>query len=217
VAYGPSAPGPSGSEASRVGPSDARRSDVEPSASDTCREMDVLDPADVAASSSPAGAHEPASIAATAGDGRDDLSYGLRRPDTPAEWTAYYLIRRDVLLESREFALENAGKDDELAPQHYPLLFWYGRQPIGTIRVDSLGNGFAALRLVAIDPVCQCQGHGLRLLEAAERFARGISCRMAVVYATLDSVGFYARAGYEEGSWDDCCVGGIVQMVKPLR
>jgi GNAT superfamily N-acetyltransferase len=120
-------------------------------------------------------------------------------------------------LESREYTLENAGKDGELAPEHHPLLFWYGEQPIGTIRVDSLGNGFAALRLVAIDPVCQCQGHGLRLLEAAERFARGIGCQAAAVYATPDSAGFYARAGYDEEDWDDSCVGGIVQMVKPLR
>jgi hypothetical protein len=55
------------------------------------------------------------------------------------------------------------------------------------------------------------------LLEAAERFARGIGCQAAAVYATPDSAGFYARAGYDEEDWDDSCVGGIVQMVKPLR
>jgi N-acetylglutamate synthase-like GNAT family acetyltransferase len=142
--------------------------------------------------------------------------YCLRRPDCPADWRAYYIIRRDVLLESQEFALENAGKDDELAPQHYPLLFWHSERPIGTIRVDDLGNGYAALRLVAIDPTCQCQGHGRRLLDEAETFARSIGCKTAVVYATLDSAGFYARAGYEEGAWDDTCVGGIVQMAKLL-
>lgn len=142
--------------------------------------------------------------------------YRLCRPETPAEWAAYHDIRRDVLLESREYAFDHPDGDEELAPRHYPLLFWRGDRPIGTIRIDGLDGGFAALRLVAIDPACQGQGHGLHLLCEAERFSRDLGCRLAVVYATPEAAGFYARAGYAEESWDDCCVGGIVQMIKPL-
>jgi N-acetylglutamate synthase-like GNAT family acetyltransferase len=143
--------------------------------------------------------------------------YGLRRPASAAEWASYHEIRRDVLLESREFALEQPDEDEALDSRHHPLLLWLDNRPIGTIHIDSLDGGFAALRLVAIDPNCQGRGHGLQLLTAAERFAREIGCRTAVVYATPDTAGFYSRAGYAEEFWDDHCVAGIVQMVKPLR
>ena len=106
---------------------------------------------------------------------------------------------------------------DELAEGHFPLLFKLGAAPIGTIRVDSLNNGNAALRLVAIDPARQGEGHGRILLREAEGFARDIGCRRAVVYATPEAAGFYAAAGYSEDEFDDNYFGGIVQMAKPLH
>ena len=48
-------------------------------------------------------------------------------------------------------------------------------------------------------------------------FAREIGCRRAVVYATPESAGFYAAAGYAEDEFDDNYFGGIVQMAKPLH
>ncbi len=149
--------------------------------------------------------------------GNAEQNYHLGRPDTPADWRAYHDIRREVLLESRDHAFEHL--DEELQGQgtrRFPLLFWLAERPIGTVRIDCLEGGLAALRLVAIDPPCQCRGHGLRLLRQAELFAYGLGCRVAVVYATSESAGFYARGGYAEETWDDCCVGGIVQMMKAL-
>jgi N-acetylglutamate synthase-like GNAT family acetyltransferase len=73
------------------------------------------------------------------------------------------------------------------------------------------------LRLVAVDPARQGEGHGRILLREAEAFAREIGCRRAVVYATPDSAGFYAAAGYAEDEFDDNYFGGIVQMAKPLH
>lgn len=145
-----------------------------------------------------------------------DSSYRLRRPDSPAEWKAYHDIRREVMLESVEHAFNHPDEAEELAPRHYPLMLWLAEQPIGTIRVDNLDGGIAALRLVAIDPTHQAQGHGRALLDLAEAFARGLGCGKAVVYSTPEAAGFYASAGYAEGGWDDTYIGGIVLMEKAL-
>jgi len=141
-------------------------------------------------------------------------NYRLGCPASPEDWETYHRIRRDVLLEARKYAIELA---DELAPGHHPHLLWLDAQPIGTIRIDLVAPDRAAMRLVAIDPSRQGRGHGRALLRLAEDFARRLGCEKAVVYATLDAVGFYNKTGYSEEDWDDIYVSGIVQMTKPLR
>jgi GNAT superfamily N-acetyltransferase len=147
----------------------------------------------------------------TATDNRCD--YRLLPPASPDEWETYHRIRRDVLLEARKHALEHP---DELAPGHHPLLLWLGDRAVGTIRVDILPAGRAGVRLVAIDPALQHQGHGRALLALAEAFARGAGCTRTVVYSTPDAEGFYAKAGYAEEEWDDRFIAGIVQMAKRI-
>jgi GNAT superfamily N-acetyltransferase len=142
------------------------------------------------------------------------LCYRLSRPETAEEWAAYHDIRRRVAFEAGE-AIED--DPDENAAGHFPLLLRLGRAPIGTIRVDSLADGDAAFRLVAIDPARQGEGHGRILLSEAEGFARDIGCRRAVVYATPEAAGFYAAAGYSEDEFDENYFGGVVQMAKPLH
>ena len=140
--------------------------------------------------------------------------YRLSRPASPDEWAAYHAIRRRVAFEAGE---QDDDDPDEHAAGHYPLLLTMKGQPVGTIRVDSLNDSDAALRLVAIDPARQGEGHGRVLLREAEAFARDIGSRRAVVYATPEAAGFYASAGYAEDEFDDNYFGGIVQMVKPLH
>jgi GNAT superfamily N-acetyltransferase len=142
------------------------------------------------------------------------LSYRLSRPASAEDWAAYHDIRRRVAFEAGE---ADDDDPDENAQGHFPLLFKLGGAPIGTIRIDSLDNGNAALRLVAIDPCRQGEGHGRVLLREAEGFARDIGCARAVVYATPEAAGFYAAAGYTEDEFDDNYFGGIVQMAKPLH
>jgi GNAT superfamily N-acetyltransferase len=141
-------------------------------------------------------------------------NYRLSRPASAEEWAAYHEIRRRVAFEAEEGIEDDP---DELAQNHFPLLLKCGAEPIGTIRVDSLNNGNAALRLVAIHPTHQGAGHGRVLLREAEGFARDIGCRRAVVYATPEAAGFYAAVGYIEDEFDDNYFGGIVQMAKALH
>jgi GNAT superfamily N-acetyltransferase len=143
-----------------------------------------------------------------------NAEYYLGRPDSPCEWAAYHEIRRRVAFEAGEQVEDDP---DDHAHGHFPLLLKLGATPIGAIRVDSLDNGYAALRLVAIDPDRQGKGHGRILLRKAEGFARDIGCNRAVVYATPEAAGFYAAAGYTEDEFDDNYFGGVVQMAKPLQ
>lgn len=144
---------------------------------------------------------------------RTNGDYRLGCPASAEDWETYYRIRRDVLLEARKYAIEQA---EEHAADHHPHLLWLQARPIGTIRVDLVPPDCAAMRLVAIDPTCQGCGHGRALLRLAEEFARGLGCGKAVVYATPEAAGFYSKAGYAEEDWDDVYVSGIVQMTKPL-
>ncbi|HEY1933994.1 MAG TPA: GNAT family N-acetyltransferase [Acetobacteraceae bacterium] len=139
--------------------------------------------------------------------------YCLRIPESAEEWETYHRIRRDVLLEALKYAVE---LKDEVAPGHHPRLLCLDGKPIGSIRIDVVSSEHAALRLVAIDPVWQGQGHGATLLHLAEEFAVALGCTKTVVYATPEAAGFYSKAGFAEEDWDDAYVGGIVQMVKPL-
>jgi len=140
--------------------------------------------------------------------------YRLGRPRSECEWDAFRAIRRSVDFESEESPCD-PGED--LAAGNYPLLLWLDGKPVGAIRIDSLDNGCAAFRLVAIHPECQGQGHGRVLLREAEDFARDIGCRKAVIYSTMEAAGFYASAGYAEDTWDDQYFGGVVLMTKALH
>jgi GNAT superfamily N-acetyltransferase len=137
-------------------------------------------------------------------------TYRLRRPDSDAAWAAYRAIHLAADLG------ENDAEEDQAA-NHYPLLLWCDDRPVGALRIDNLDGERAAFRLVAIDPAAQGRGHGRALLRHAEAFARGILCRLAVVYATQEAAGFYAALGYAEDPFDEHYFGGVVQMTRPLH
>jgi GNAT superfamily N-acetyltransferase len=140
---------------------------------------------------------------------RGEKCYRLDAPQCAQEWQAYHGIRRKVFHLPRP--------DEDTSPGTHPLLLWHEDQPVGAIQVDDLQNAAAALRLVAIDPAYQGDGHGRVMLERAEEFVKTLGCHKAVVYSTPEAAGFYAQAGYDEEDWDEVCMGGIVQMLKKLE
>ncbi|HVZ07055.1 GNAT family N-acetyltransferase [Rhodopila sp.] len=137
-----------------------------------------------------------------------ERAYRLAPPRSRSEWDAYHAIRRRV------FSLPRPEEPTD--PASHAMLLFLNEAPIGAIQIDDLHNCSAALRLVAIDPSRQGEGHGRVMLREAEAFARRIGCRQAVVYATPEAAGFYAGCGYDEEDWDEVCMGGIVQMLKHL-
>lgn len=93
-------------------------------------------------------------------------------------------------------------------------------QPIGATRLDDLGNGRGAVRLVAIATGTQRRGHGRILSALVEQYARELGLTTLFVNAVPGVVGYYEKMGWNAGPWDEAELVGIAvgckQMSKPL-
>ena len=124
------------------------------------------------------------------------ISGNLRRPHNDDEWRAYHAIRREVLFENRgDVGIYNENHPDELQNGNHPLILVHGGVPIGVIRVD-VRDQVAWFRRVAVRQDLQRAGHGRRLLNLAETFARKKNCTEARSNVAVDAVEFYQRCGY---------------------
>src|SRR4051812_48842891 len=126
----------------------------------------------------------------------EETSHHLRRPHNEDEWRAYHAIRREVLFENRgRVGVYNEDHSDELENGNHPLILVHGGMPIGVIRVD-VRDQVAWFRRVAVRPDLQRAGHGRRLLNLAETFARKEGCSEVRSDVAADALGFYQRCGY---------------------
>jgi GNAT superfamily N-acetyltransferase len=138
----------------------------------------------------------------------------LREPLSEADWAAYHAIRRHVLFELRGHgSAYDANHPDEHRPGHHPLILWIGDVAVGVIRIDVRGP-VAILRRVAIRADLQRRGHGRRLLEFAEDFARAHGCVQVESHVDQGAIGFYHRCGYALVDAND--TGGSPLMAKQL-
>jgi len=100
------------------------------------------------------------------------------------------------------------------------LLLMLNGEAIGVTRLDDHHDGAGVVRLVAIAPALQRQGHGRILGELVEAEARRRGFLRLYVNAHHSAVGFYQRTGWGIETWDPAELVGIaascVQMVKPL-
>jgi GNAT superfamily N-acetyltransferase len=122
--------------------------------------------------------------------------HDLRAPGTPQEWSEYHSIRRRVLWESRgRVGLYDENHPDEHSPGHHPMLLWYDEAPVGVVRID-FEDDRAILRRVAIREDMQRKGHGRRLLQLAERFAREHGRPRLYSFVAPDAAPFYEKCGF---------------------
>ena len=145
------------------------------------------------------------------------MRHKLRSPATDAEWLAYHAIRRHVLFERRgNGAAYDPNHPDETRPGHYPLVLWAGSEAVAVIRVDvGVEDGVAFFRRVAVREDLQGHGHGRRLLEHAEQFARAHDCSHAASYVDPSAIGFYERCGFHRAL--EAAAGRSVLMRKAIR
>ena len=145
------------------------------------------------------------------------MRHELRSPATDAEWLAYHTIRRQVLFERRgNGAAYNPNHPDETRPGNYSLVLWAGRDAVAVIRVDvGVEDGVAFFRRVAVREDVQRVGHGRRLLEHAEQFARAHDCSHVASYVDPSAIGFYERCGFHRAP--QATTGSSVLMRKAIR
>lgn len=150
--------------------------------------------------------------------GKHAGGYVLRAPKDEAERARYHNIRLRALFEPyHPEVVYDPDHPDERKPGNHPLMLVQGDDVIGTVRIDLLDSERAALRLLAIDPGRQRQGHGAALLRLAEDFVRRHGRRRIVVHGNPDTIGIYLRNGYGECPWDDDVVSAPhIDLAKDL-
>ena len=150
------------------------------------------------------------------------MSYELVVVTAREDWERYHLIRRTELFEARHRnVVYDPDHPDEVKPNHTPLLLKFGGNGVGTTRLDLLGGGRAAIRLVAVTRAEQGKGHGRVLHDKVEAFARAMGVAQLVVNAAPEALGYYRRMGFVPEEWDAAELAGIakdcIQMTKLLR
>lgn len=149
------------------------------------------------------------------------MGHELKRVETAAEWAAMHRIRRDVLFapERHPGVVYNDAHPDDVAANHIKFLLLLDGEPIGTTRLDPKGER-AAVRLVAIVPDRQRQGHGSVMEQGLANHAVKLGITTLMLNSAPDAVGFYEKRGWQREVWDPEELSGMrsdcVQMVKYL-
>lgn len=85
-------------------------------------------------------------------------------------------------------------------PAQVILLYRHGDRLIGCVQVSDRGAGMTYLGMLSVDPECQANGVGRRLIEAAERLAasrfKASIMEMTVIAQRAELIAYYERRGY---------------------
>ncbi len=149
------------------------------------------------------------------------MTYALVAVVDPADWASFHAIRRVELFEAKgRFGVYNDQHPDDTADFAHPFLLKVDGRPIGTTRLDLLGDGRAAIRLVAVTASAQGRGHGRVMEELVTERARELGVHTMLVNAAADAVGFYEKTGWDVFEWDPgelvSIAAACIQMRKLL-
>ncbi|NTF83607.1 GNAT family N-acetyltransferase [Rhizobium rhizogenes] len=122
--------------------------------------------------------------------------YDLSLAESTDDQSAYHGLRRTVLFEARGRFDYIPDEPEEIKERNLSLLFKLDGQAIGTVRLDQKPDGMAIVRLIAIAPDLQRQGHGTALLEQLEHLALSRGIRELLVHSAPDAVEFYQKLGF---------------------
>ena len=130
------------------------------------------------------------------------MNYELIKVTIESDWQEYHSLRRRVLWERRGLTNYDETHADEYKPGNHPLLLKLNGRAIGTVRLDDVGNGTGAVRLVAIEPDLQRQGHGRILSDHVENYAHRLGITKLYVNAAPEAIGYYDKLGWKPELWD---------------
>lgn len=146
------------------------------------------------------------------------MAYELIDVTEAEDWRHFHDIRRTELFEARgRVGIYNETHPDDYVSHHHPLLLKLGGRPLGTMRLDELGNGTGAVRLVAITASEQGRGHGRVMSDLLDARARALGIATLFVNAAPTALGFYERTGWERHEWDPAELVSIAQDCIQMR
>jgi GNAT superfamily N-acetyltransferase len=121
--------------------------------------------------------------------------YSLRKPLTYEEWKSYHLIRKVNIFDPLNIIYDPTHPSLK-ALNNYHFLFFKHQEIFGTVQLDLLKNGMAALRSVVIKDPYKNQGYGSILLKLIEETAKQFHCRVILLHANNNALAFYKKNGY---------------------
>ncbi len=144
------------------------------------------------------------------------MRYELIKVRAEHDWQEYHSLRRRVLWEQRGLTNYDETHADEYKATNHPFLLKLDGRAIGTVRLDDFGNGAGAVRLVAIEPNLQRQGHGRALSEYVENYARRLGITTLYVNAAPEAIGYYEQLGWKPDVWDEAELVGIASHCRQM-
>ncbi len=119
----------------------------------------------------------------------------IREPRTDAEWAACFDLRWRVL--RAPWGQPHASERDDLEnDSRHRLAIDADGRVIGVGRLHRLDDRTGQIRYMAVEPDCERQGVGTRILLALEDAARDAGLRSIRLHAREGAAPFYARRGY---------------------
>ncbi|MCW5686563.1 MAG: GNAT family N-acetyltransferase [Pseudolabrys sp.] len=135
-----------------------------------------------------------------------------------SDWAAFHAIRRVELFEAKgRFGIYNDQHPDDYADFAHPLLLKVDGRAVGTVRIDLLGQGRAAIRLVAITATEQGRGLGTVMEALAAERARALGVSELVVNSAAEAAGFYEKTGWTRYDWDPAELVNIASACIQMR
>ncbi len=129
--------------------------------------------------------------------------YQLVQVKSPEEWAALHNLRSSELFVRKEGIVYNDNHPDDHASNHFPLVLKLNGKCIATARLDVFKSGEGAIRLVAVDPTLQRQGHGRILEQKFEELARNNGVSKLFVNANPTAIDYYEKLGFVHEDWED--------------
>jgi len=148
------------------------------------------------------------------------MTYELRPAVSPDDRAAMHAIRRATLFTPDRGVVYDENHRHDIDPANQCFIFLLDRKPVGVVRLDPRGENRGVVRLVAIVPERQRQGHGRVLGDLIEVEARRRGIVKLGLNARQEAVGFYERLGWAPEVWDrselETFAAHCTQMTKRL-
>ena len=142
----------------------------------------------------------------------------LAPPASEEDWRAFHDIREAVLFVGRgKVGVYDRRHPDDYSRANHPLLLKLDGRPVGTVRLDDLGDSTGVVRLVAIAPEEQGKGHGRAMAEQCDGLARRLGIHTLYVNAAPEALGFYEKLGWERHVWNLAELAGIAEDCIQMR
>lgn len=124
------------------------------------------------------------------------MQYKIVRPTTTEEIKAYFQLRWEVLRKPLKRPRGSEQDEYDQVSEHFMLLD-DKQAPIGVGRLHFNSREEAQIRFMAVIPKMQGEGHGVRIIQFIELFARDQGATRVIINSRDTTLGFYLKCGYE--------------------